>query len=277
MTVKSFIPTIWNASMLEQLRQMTVAGAIANRSYEGDARRGNTVRINTAIDVTMKDYKTAGRVTTPDTVESDPQDLMIDQEWNFDFLIDDIDRAQAAGTMDVFTRSASAAMAEQADKHLFSTMATAPKISNVSVAKPTDGNAAFDVIRDIGKALNKKLVPKMQRYLFCNAEFEALLVGADSKLTFVDHSGSPAGLRDASLGRLLGFNVISTENVPAGAAPTDPVVIGLWAPAFAYVSQLEKTEAMRADNSFSDRLRGLHVYGAKVIRPEGVAVAKFTG
>jgi hypothetical protein len=80
-------------------------------------------------------------------------------------------------------------------------------------------------------------------------------------------SGDTQGLREAALGRLLGFDIYTSENLPVTAKPQ---VLAFYRPAVAYVSQIEKTEAMRATDKFADRLRGLHVYGAKVVRPTAV-------
>lgn len=277
MAFTNFIPEIWNASMLEGFHEQAIAASLVSREYEGDATKGNTVKITTATDVAIKNYKTGSvddgsggtvpRTTTPDAVSESGQELLIDQEKNFDFLIDDIDRAQVAGSLDAYTRSAATGLAEDADKFIFSTAVTGAGIELDGTA-PTDGNGAFDIIRDLRKALNQAHVPSGQRALVINSEFDALLVGADSKLTAVDTAGSPAGLREATLGRLLGFTVYVSENLPE---VDDPFALAFYRPAVTYVSQIEKTEAMRADTSFSDRLRGLHVYGGKVIRPLGVA------
>jgi len=267
--ITSFIPEVWNAQLLEDFRAQAVAAALANREYEGNASAGNVVRVNTATAVAIDDYKAAGRTTSADAVATVSQDLLIDQEKSFDFYVDDIDRAQAAGSMDVFTRSAGEGLAEDADKFILSTAVTGAGSTTDATTALADGNEAFDVVRDLRKALTKAHVPNTQRVLIVNAEFEALLLGANSKLTSVDVSGSPEGLRNAALGRLLGFDVYVSENLPT----TDkPQALAFYRPALAYVSQVEKTEAMRAQDKFADRLRGLHVYGGKVIRPEGVAV-----
>ena len=271
MAVTSFIPEIWNAQLLTDFRQQAVAAALTNREYEGNASSGNVVKINSAVDVAVKDYKAAGRTTSADAVSTTSQDLLIDQEKNFDFYVDDIDRAQAAGSMDAFTRSAGEGLAEDADKFVLSTAVTGALPANVlnDATGVTTGDAAFDVIRDLRKLLNKQLVPGAQRVLIVNAEFEALLLGANSKLTSVDVSGSSEGLRNAFLGRLLNFDVYMSENLPT---VDKPQALAFYRPAVAYVSQIDKTEAMRAQDKFADRLRGLHVYGGKVIRPKGVAV-----
>lgn len=283
MTVANFIPKIWAAQMIWDFRQQAWAAQLANREYEGDAQRGNTVHITSGVPVTISDYRTglvddgAGgtkpRTTVPEPVSSTGQDLLIDQEKSFDFLVDDIDRRQAAGSMDSYSADAAEGLAEDADLFLFATAAAgasaANKLTGAGTA-PTTGDDAFDILNDLSKQLSKapNKTPKSQRVAMINAEFAALLTGANSKLTDVDRSGVPATLRDAVIGRLLGFTVIESENLPITAAP---YALTFYQPALAYVSQINETEAMRANESFSDRLRGLHVYGGKVIRPKNVA------
>ena len=277
MAFDAFIPEVWNAEMLLSFHEQVIAASIANRQYEGDLARGNTVHITTAVDIEIHDYATGSsgaRTTTPDRVDVTQLDLVIDQEKNFDFLIDDIDRVQAAGSMSAYTESAAIGMAEDSDQFLLAQwVGAATTVTGAEgAAEPTSlstGDDAFDVVRDLRKALNKNHVPKMSRYLLCNAEFEAVLLSASSKLTNVNTSGDSTALRNGTLGGLLGFQVVSTENLPT----TDKAqALAVYAPAVAYCSQIEKTEPMRDIDSFSDRLRGLHVYGGKVIRPVGLAV-----
>ncbi|MGW4986320.1 P22 phage major capsid protein family protein [Streptomyces mirabilis] len=275
MAVTSFIPAIWNAQLLTDFREQAIAASLTNREYEGNASAGNTVKINSATAVTITDYKAAGRVTAAGATSTTSIDLTIDQEKSFDFYVDDIDRAQSAGSMDAFTKSAGEGLAEDADKFILATAVTGAAAGNVipaiTQATITPANA-FDTLRNMRKVLNKAKVPQGQRVLIINAEFEALLLANDAKLTQVDVSGSPAGLREASLGRLLGFDIYTSENLPVTAKAQ---ALGFYRPTIAYVSQVEKTEAMRATDKFADRLRGLHVYGAKVLRA-GLGVTTFT-
>lgn len=276
MTLANFTPIVWNSQMLLDFRQVAIAANLVNREYEGDARSGNTVRVNTAGAVAIKDYKagliesapgvTIPRTTKPDAISSTKADLLIDQEKSFDFLVDDIDRAQAAGSLDVYTRSAAEGMAEDADKFILSSISGTNAHQTASAV--TTGDQAFDVIGLLRKVLNKAKVPQGNRVAVINAEFESVLLKAASRITNVDQSGSPEGLRNANVGRLLGFDIYVSENLPIVAKPQ---VVAWYKPAFSYVSQIEKTEGMRHDDSFSDRLRGLHVYGAKAFRPTGIA------
>lgn len=274
MAITNFIPQIWDAQMLENFHQQVIAAGLVNRQYEGDATSGNTVHITGLTDIAVTDYKAAGRTTSAGAVSDTRVDLLIDQEKAFDFFIDDIDRAQAAGSMEAYTRSAAYGLAADADKFILSN-----SVTNAGTSTTGDGAATpvalttpdqfFNVVRDLRKTLNKNLVPQGNRVLIVNAEFEAVMLAASSKLTNADVSGTTEGLRNASLGSLLGFNVYTSEHLPTTAKAQ---VLAFHQSSIAYVSQVEKTEAMRAQDKFADRLRGLHVYGGKVVRPAGVAV-----
>lgn len=267
MAITNFIPEIWNAQMLVDFRAQAVAAALVNRDYEGDAQSGNTVNITSAVDVAIKDYAGNSRTTSADAVDDAGQQLLIDQEKNFDFYVDDIDRRQAAGSMDAYTRSAGEGLSEDADQFILSTAVTGATTSDTA-APLTTGDDAFDLLNDLRKALNQLHVPRANRVAIVNAEFEHLLTGSDSKFTDVDRSGDGEGLRNASIGRALGFEVIGSENLPDTVRQQ---VLAFYTPSVSFVSQINETEAMRADDKFADRLRGLHVYGAKVTRADGVA------
>lgn len=266
MAFTSFLPQIWNAQLLLDYRENVIAGNLVNRSYEGDATKGNTVKVNSASAVAIKDYKAAARTTSADAIASTSVDLLIDQEKNFDFYVDDIDRAQAAGSLDAYSVSAAQGLAEDADKFILSTVSGS--VTHQTATTITTGDQAMNILRDLRKVMSKNKVPQGQRVAVVNAEFEALLLEAASKITNVDKSGSPAGLREASLGRLLGFDIVTSENLPVVAKPQ---VLAWYQPAVAFVSQITETEALRANDKFADRIRGLHVYGGKVIKTAGVA------
>src|SRR5690606_29555003 len=128
---------------------------------------------------------------------------------------------------------------EDADRRVLATSGAEADPGNIlDPTAITTGDEAHDVIRDLRKVLNKAHVPLGSRVLVINAEFEALLLGADAKLTSADVSGTPAGLRSATIGNLLGFRVVTSENLPETDAPQ---ALAFYSPAVAYVSQIEKT------------------------------------
>lgn len=270
MAIEHFIPTIWSANMQVQYWETAVFAPLVNRDYEGDLTSGNKLKISGVVPPEIKDYKAAGRTTTADEIDDTEVEVDVDQEKSFDFYVDDIDRAQAAGSMDGYSQAASLGLAEDADKFIASRLVTG------ATAIPTtdpilDGDDAFDIIADLVLALNQNKVPKAGRIVAINALFHRQLIGASSKLTDVSVSGDPAGLRMATVGGLLGCRIITTENMPV---TNKAQAVAFNKDTCAYVSQIQKVEAMRAQNKFADRLRGLHVYGGKVVRPE--AAAKYT-
>lgn len=280
MSFDNFIPELWSASILENFHNDVVLVGMANRQYESAFTAGSEIHIPGIIDVKVKDYKTGAvdraggggkipRTTVPDAVESTGIELVIDQEKSFDFLVDDIDRAQANQSLDAYTESAATGLVEDAETFL-TAMLTSKGTAATGIANPTDWASAYAAILKLRGKLSAAKVPAMDRVLLINAAFEEFLLSDGSKLTSFDKSNMTDGLREATIGRLLGFDVVSSPWLDN----TKPMAVGFYKPAIAYVSQVEKTESMRSENSFADRLRGLHVYGGTVLRPTAVQVFK---
>jgi len=273
MAIQYFIPELWAAAMLEQWNAVNVWAPLTNRQYEGTLSRGNTVHITGVVAPEVKDYATGvggnARTTEADEITDTTISMVIDQEKSTDFYVDDIDRAQVAGSLAPYTEAAGYAMAEDTDKFLANLAVNGGTALTTSVPTPTTGDHAFDLLRDARKQLNKANVPGDGRITVCNAEFEALLLDASSKLTMADVSGDNQGLRNAYVGQILGTKVITSNHL---AAVDSPQFVMFSQRALAFASQVDQVEGLRAQNKFADRLRALHVYGGKVIRPTGVVV-----
>lgn len=266
MTTLNFIPQLWASKLLIGFRQKAVFAALCNREYEGELSSGNELKITGLTEIAIHDYKAAGRTTTPDAISDTTLSLLINQEKSFDFNVDDIDRVQAAGSFGEYTASAAYGIANDADLFLASLAITAGTVVTPG-APATDAASAWNVIRDLRKSLNKAKVPQGDRVVVFNAEFEALLDSNDAKLMASQTAGTTDGLREASLGRMLGFETYTSENLPTTSKPQ---IVGFHKSALAFASQVQSVEGMRANDKFADRLRGLHVYGGKAIRPTGI-------
>lgn len=267
MSITNFIPELWSAAMMELWVAQNVFPSLVNREYEGIATRGNTVHITGVVIPQVHDYKAAGRVTSADAISDTGIDLLIDQEKSTDFYVDDIDRAQAAGSLTPFTDAAAYAMVADTDAFIANMLVTGGV--TLTGTLPTDGDSAFNLFRDARKVLNKANVPNDNRVIAVNAEFEALLLGANSKLTTFYEVNDTAGLRNATIGQLLGFRIVTTNHLPA---VNTPQFVAWNMRAAAFVSQIDQVEALRAIDKFADRVRALHVYGGKIVRPQGVVV-----
>lgn len=107
---------------------------------------------------------------------------------------------------------------------------------------------------------------RQQRTLLVNPEFSEFLLGADSKPTNVNESGTRQGLREATIRPLLGFRAAETSLLSPGRA----CAVAYHASSVGYVNDLTKIEALRTQNKFADIVRGFGVYGAEVLRPTAV-------
>ena len=281
MSTSHFIPEVWAASILENFRNKAVLTGLANRDYEGDLKAGNTVHIPGIVDIQVKDYKTGvvakpggggtlPRTTAPDEVSDTGIEIKVDQEKSFDFIVDDIDAAQAnQPVMDKYSESAAAGLVEDAETFL-TTMTLTSGTAATGLTTPTNWETAYDVVRGLRRRLTSAKVPQANRTLLVNAAFEEFLLSDGSKLTSFDKSNMTDGLREATIGRLLGFDVVTSPWLDN----TKPMAVAFHKPSVAYVSQVEKTESMRAEQTFADRVRGLHVYGGAVLRPKAIQVFK---
>lgn len=271
MATLNFIPQLWESKLLISFRHTAVWAALCNREYEGALTSGNELKVTGLVEIGIKDYKAAGRTTSADAISDTTLSLLIDQERNFDFTVDDIDRIQAAGSFGEYTASAAYGIANDADLFLanlaFSSATALTTTAGTLSANPVDATTAWNALRDVRKALNKALVPQGDRVVVMNAEFEALLDANDAKLMSSQTAGTTDGLRNASIGKLLGAETYTTENMQSTAKPQ---IIGFHKSALAFASQVQSVEGMRNQTSFADRVRGLHVYGAKAIRPTGI-------
>lgn len=275
MAVTSFIPELWNARLLYALEKNHVATNLVNRNYEGEIKNaGDTVHINTLGAVSVRTY-TQGTDLSYDALSTTDQTLEIDQQKYFAFSLDDVDKAQAAGDiMDTAMGRAAYSLADVSDAFLLGKIAAGGSSSNYvgSSGSPvalTTSNIYSSIVA-LRTALDKQNVPTQGRTLVVPPEAYALLL-QDARFTSVQGIADGV-ITNGLVGRVAGFDIYMSNNVVKTSAGT-PVysITAQVADATTYAEQIIKTEALRPEASFSDAVRGLHVYGAKVTRPEEIA------
>ena len=99
--------------------------------------------------------------------------------------------------------------------------------------------------------------------------YHGLLLASDLFVR-VDASGNDTALRNGVVGRAFGFDVMVSNNC-VNVTGDDYIVQAGYPGAVSFAEQIVKVEAYRPENAFSDALKGLHVYGAKLVRPTGIA------
>lgn len=268
MAITNFIPEVWSAAILEALRAKLVFPSLCNRDYEGDIREaGDTVHITGYDDVTVRKYVRGQAITVDDVNDKEAAVLEINQSDYFAFKVNDLDKAQAKADMTgKFTNSAAYNMMKNVENYISNLMDTAvgTPAKTVDVGTPAD---AYLAVVEAGRKLDVQNVPDEGRWLVVSPDFYALLL-QDSR--FIE--GTEAGhntLLNGVVGQVRGFTVVKSNNVPRkSASPDTQSILAGTNAAVTFAQQVSQVEAMRMQTDFADMVRGLDLYGAKVIRPE---------
>lgn len=286
--VSSFIPEFWVRELLRKLRHAHIFGQpnVSNTNYQGTiSQAGDTVTINQIGEVTIKDYE-RDDIDPPEELSTEDRQLLIDQEKYFNFMVDDVDAAQAAGSvMDGGMESAAFQLRDVADRFLAShhvDAAAGNRIgSDVDPIEISDPAHAYFWLNRLGLKLDNANVPTEGRYAVLPNWFASLLT-LDRRFTAAaDYGGGNTPLLNGEVGRAAGFTLLRSANTPTGtdADPEDEVinhkVIGGHPMALSFAEQINKVEAYRPERRFGDAVKGLHVYGAKLVYPEAWAVGSF--
>lgn len=274
MAITNFIPEIWSANLLQPLQNAEVFGSVVNHDYEGDISNvGDTVHITTLANVTVGDY-TAHTDIKIEALTDTQQSLLIDQSKYFGFEVDDVEKRQAAN--DVIapaTANAAYQLADAADKYISKLMADGADSGNkLTAVKSTDPSKLYDTIVDLGVKLDEANVPSEGRWVVVNPAQYGLLL-RDTR--FINASDAAHGtLLNGIVGEAAGFSVHKSNNIPT-ALSVATIIAGSNIAA-TYAEQITSVEATRKEKGFADIVKGLHLYGAKVVNPKALATVAYS-
>jgi hypothetical protein len=289
-SIDNFIPELWSARIQLALSKALVfaQARIVNRDYEGEIRElGNTVKINTIGDPTIFDYTKNADMPGPETLSGDDKTLTIDQAKAFNFQVDDIDKTQAQpGVMDTALQRVAYRLADVADQYIAAELvagATQNLIgTNATPIVPTStagASGAYEQLVDMSVKMDEANVPTEGRWVVIPPWYHGMLI-KDNR--FISYSNTDV-LFNRHVGSAAGFDILTSNNVPTIAAPggnanTIPrnKIIAGHAMAATYAEQINHIEPYRPEKRFGDAVKGLHLYGAEVERPEALVVLTAT-
>ena len=277
MAIDNFNPTIWSALLVDKLEKSLVFGAVANTDYEGVISGvGSTVKINGIDDLTIGDYVKNTDIAAPETLTGIERSLVIDQANYFNFQIDDIDKAQQTPKlMDKAMERAAYQLRDEADKYIASLhteVAVGNTIGNDTTPIALTANNAYQTLVQARSVLSKTDTPTNDRWIVVPPDVYSLLL-LDQRFTQATAQGDEV-LANGRVGNAAGFTIYESNNV-VEAAGEFKIMFGQ-RDAITYASQIMKMEAYRMERRFADAAKGLHVYGAKVVRPESLGVITAT-
>ena len=269
MTLNSVIPAVWSAKLLMNLNDVHVYADLLTREYEGEIKRsGDSVRINTVGRVNISTYAKNSTSLTRETLDTAAQVLVVDQSHYFDFDIDDVDAAQQSPkVMSAFMTEAAWGFNDTIDSDLATILSAGAGTTNTAAASVGTGagdDDAYEVLVNLGVSLTENNVPKQGRWVVIPPWYEGMLL-KDARFVSFGTAQNGDALKNGKIGRAAGFEIRVSNNVPVTSLAYT-VIAGVNSAA-AYVEQLRDVEPYRPHDGFSDAVKGLLLYGRKVIDP----------
>ena len=309
----AFIPTLWSGKLLAKFYQNTMLSEVANTDYEGELKnQGDTIRIRLAPSISISDY-TVGQTLSYEVPTPIFQDMQVNKGKYFGVQVNDVLAYQSdMNLMNMFTEDAAKQLKIAIENEVFfnnfvtegpasaNKGATAGQISAAynlgSDTTPIDQSTPENVLKAIlrmSTVLDEQNVPEDGRFLIISPYDRQLLM--QSSIAQAYFSGDQAStIRTGKIGMLDRFTVYVSNLLPRGEAGK-ALVSGLAATstggavtnakarrlmvagtkaATSFAMTINKTEPLRNQTDFGDIVRGLAVYGRKVVKPEALVTAQ---
>ena len=274
MAISNFIPTIWSENLYQELDKKYIGVANCNRDYEGEIReKGNTVRICGVGDVVVSEYVKNANMNVPSALSDTARELKIDQAKYFNFQIDDIDRAQSSPKlMELAMKNAASALANDADNYiygLYGQAGTTIKSENV-----TAENIVNLIIDARTKLFTNNVSDPEDIVIEVTPEIAGLIMKAKVTLS----TDNTDVMETGCIGAIGGCKIFVSNNVKKMEGDTGMVhkCLARTKRAIAFAEQLSEIDAYRPELRFADAVKGLHLYGAKVVYPKEMVLLDLT-
>lgn len=275
MSVKNFIPKLWAAAVERELEKNLVLVGRCNRNYEGlISNSGDTVKINGIGAVSVNSYTSYSDISFEQLTDASTE-LLIDQKKYFAFEVDDVDLAQV--NADVFgagTMEAAYALADTADQFIAGKYTDA----GITVTEANlESSNIFSTIAKLKRSFSENNVSESTPLWLVVPPVVAEKMILGKMLVKTDNAQQiDAGI----IGSFMGFDIyvsnnLTTTGTEAGGDLNIKCMAGT-SRAITYADQIVKMEALSLEKRFNDALKGLHVYGAKVVRPKELALLNVT-
>ena len=306
----NFAPEIFSQKVLKFFRRASVAEDITNTDYTGEIENfGDTVNIMKEPTLTVTAYQ-RGSVVNPQDLADDQITLVVDKANAFAFKIDDIEERHSHVNFEALATSSGAySLKKKFDANILQALSDGAGIGASAVSGTTltttaaagdigTANAPINVETDdnginmmlaMARLLDDQSVPEENRWFVAPPIFYQKAFQAGNKIAEVNITGdgtSPLRNGLAMVGTLAGFRcykstalnstggvdqvTLTDASATLATDASENIVLAGHISAMATASHIAKTEVVRSTESFSDVIRGLHVFGRKVLRQEAI-------
>ena len=264
MAITNFIPTVWSENLLTALDKKYIGVANCSRDFEGDIKnKGSVVKICGVGKINVSEYTKDTDMSAPQALEDTVTELVIDQAKFFNFQIDDVEKTQCTPKlMEAAMKSAAAAVADEADKYVYSLYEGAA--SAVYHDDLNDGTLVDSILRARQILYENNVSDSTDVVLEVSPIVASVLL--KEKLAL----GNNEVLDNGYLGSIAGCKIFVSNNIVKATTDMGDVkykCLMRTTRAIAFAEQLSEIEAYRPEKRFADAIKGLHLYGAKVVYP----------
>jgi hypothetical protein len=289
----NFIPEIWSGKLIENFYDATVLAAISNTDYEGEIRQyGDTVNIRTTPEITIRDY-VKGQTLTVENPDKPKLQLLIDKGEYFACVEDDIDKVQSdIVLMDTWSKDASERMKIKIDQRVLTdilpgigafnkgltageqsasfNLGTTASPLTVTKDGASSTTSVVDLLVDLGTVLDEANAPEAGRFVVIPAKMAGLIKKSELKDASLT-GDSMSIVRNGRLGMVDRFTIYVSHNLNVSSGKYS--IIAGHKMGFTFASQMTNMETIRSESTFGNIIRGLQVYGYKVVKGEALAQA----
>ena len=266
-----FIPEIFSKKLQAKFYANTVLALVTTNEYDGEiSGQGDKVNIRTVQAVTVADY--TGSLSYAD-VTSGTVELNINKAKSYAFKVDDILRQQAdIDFMNAAAEDAAQNMKIAIEQDVFANVGAGSSLTDVNSSEAgTNAGNILGHILTAGRTLDENNIPETERFMIIDPATAAIIKNSDLKQAYLT-GDAESPIRNGNIGMIDRFTVYVSNNLPSSGS----VTTGLFGhpKAVAYASQMTNTETVRLESSFGDGVRGLAVYGYKVVVPTAIGEIK---
>ena len=269
MAYENFIPQIWSEAIQRELEGSYVFAEDCNRQWEGDVKKkGDTVHILGVGKPTIRTLERANAsvdIEGPEEIADNDTILTIDQINYFNYMVGDIDKAQAVnGLMDALSKETSEGLADTVDKHIakLAVDSAVAKLNSEATAVTAD-NVLNILDAAIQKLYENDVKNSTEIVVTISPRFYTLFKQAYIKAD----TNNSATLKNGHVGMYGNVTVKMSNNVhKTESGATDNIMIRTKR-AIAFAQPLTHTEAFRPEKKFADAVKGFILYGSKIVRP----------
>lgn len=268
----NFIPEIFSKKLQAKFYASSVLPQISNTDYEGEiSGQGNKVNIRTVPSVTVGDY--TGSVSYAD-VTTQVVELMIDKAKSYAFKVDDILKVQA--DIDFQNEAAKDAAEQMRISVETDVMANIPTAATSILDKASvTESTLLGHILEAGRTLDELNIPDSDRFIVLSPLYIEMLKKSELRQAYLTGDGT-SPLRNGKVGMIDRFSVYQSNLLAQGTGDDAGKTFCLAGhpKATCFASQFVKTETVRLTDTFGDGVRGLKVYGYKVVVPDALVTLK---